>query len=210
MPPQPNPEPTIRRATDADHDAFYTVCLQTGAAGADASDHFDDPLLLGSVYVGPYLHVDGGFGWAVEDSGGVGGYLLATADTAAFGDACETTWWPPLRAVHGDPGPAPTTPDAELRALIHRPPAVPVAIVERYPAHLHIDLLPRFQSRGVGRRLIELAVDELGRRGATGVHLGADPTNSPALGFYHHLGFDDLGVVDDTHYCGLSIQSSRT
>jgi ribosomal protein S18 acetylase RimI-like enzyme len=30
--------------------------------------------------------------------------------------------------------------------------------------------------------------------GATGVHFGVNPANEPALGFYRHLGFEQLRV----------------
>jgi hypothetical protein len=37
-------------------------------------------------------------------------------------------------------------------AVIHRPELALDEVVAGYPAHLHLDLLPRFQGRGVGER----------------------------------------------------------
>ena len=64
-----------------------------------------------------------------------------------------------------------------------------------HPSHLHIDLLPRAQSRGYGRRMMEMVMDKLRRRGAPGAHLGVSMANTPAFGFYQRLGFSELTRV---------------
>lgn len=43
--------------------------------------------------------------------------------------------------------------------------------------------------QGVGRALVETALDSARRRGCTEVHLLVDPENAPALAFYQALGF---------------------
>lgn len=189
--------PTIRGVEPADLDALYEVCLRTGNAGEDATVLFDDPRLLGEVYVGPYLMLDSGLGFTPVDEDGPGGYGLATADTRLFEAECEAEWWPPLRERYPDPGPHPRTADEEVMAVIHRPELAFDEVVAEYPAHLHLDLSPRFQGRGVGRMLMELMLDELAASGASGVHLVADARNRRAIGFYLHLGFMVLDARDD-------------
>ena len=70
-------------------------------------------------------------------------------------------------------------------------------MLAEYPAHLHIDLLPRLQGRGVGRRLVDTLLDALRRRGVPGVHLGVDAANTRAIGFYEHVGFAPIGPDHD-------------
>jgi ribosomal protein S18 acetylase RimI-like enzyme len=65
-------------------------------------------------------------------------------------------------------------------------------IADRYPAHLHIDLLPSGQRRGLGRRLMNTYLDALRERGVPGVHLTMDPANTGARAFYDRLGFTEL------------------
>ena len=65
-------------------------------------------------------------------------------------------------------------------------------IVATHPAHLHIDLLPRFQGRGLGRRLLDHLFEGLRAAGADAVHLGVSPENTNAIAFYEHLGFEVL------------------
>jgi len=166
--------------------------LRTGDAGEDASELFDDPDLLGSVYVGPYVALTGTIALAGVDGEGVGAYVLAAIDTAEFEAACEREWWPALRERYPLAEPRSGRRDHEPVAHIHRPPTMPESVVERYPAHLHIDLLPRMQGGGNGRRMIEALVAELQEAGAPGVHLGVAAANGRAIGFYEHLGFNTL------------------
>lgn len=201
---------SIRAVDNTDLDVLYDVCLRTGDAGQDASGRYRDPTLLGSIYVGPYVALPEGIGFVAVDGQGVGGYVLGTLDTRSFEASCEARWWPALRARHADPGPSPSTPDDELRALLHRPAIAPDDVVAEYPAHLHIDLDPRLQGIGVGRRLIERMLDWMGEGGATGVHLGVNPSNERAIGFYERLEFVRLADVDGARYMGRRLPSPRT
>jgi ribosomal protein S18 acetylase RimI-like enzyme len=189
---------TIRPVEIADLDVLYEIGLRTGDAGEDATNLFDDPRLLGEVYVGPYVVLDGGIGFTVLDEDGVpAGYVLAAFDTRPFEAEAEEKWWPPLRDRYPDPGEDRTTADEEMMFLIHHPEVASDDVVKEYPAHLHIDLLPHMQGRGVGRTMIDRLLAELSERQVLGVHLGADPRNERAIGFYQALGFRHLSEGDD-------------
>ena len=197
--------PLIRAAAAADLDDLYEICLRTGDGGADASAMFDDPRLLGEVYVGPYVVLASGMGLTAVDRAGPAAYALATADTRRFEAECEEEWWPPLRTRYADPGPGPVTPDQEIMALIHRPQLASPDLVADFPAHLHIDLLPRVQGRGIGRVLMERLLGELDSSGVPGVHLQVDARNDRAIGFYRHLGFVTLEAKADVVAMGLPL-----
>jgi ribosomal protein S18 acetylase RimI-like enzyme len=189
---------TIRAYQPGDEAALYDVCLRTGADGDDASGLYHDPRLLGEVYVGPYLSFAPDLSFVAEDDEGVGGYALGVVDTAAFEAACESSWWPRVRrryprAEYRDP-----SADSEVVRVIHEPPAAPADLVEEYPAHVHIDLLPRFQGHGYGGRMMRMLFSTLVGAGARGVHLGVSPRNMRAIGFYEHLGMSKYGQTDDT------------
>jgi ribosomal protein S18 acetylase RimI-like enzyme len=171
---------------------LYDICLLTGDSGVDASGLYRDPLLLGEVYVGPYLRLAPSHALVAVDSAGVAGYVLGVPDTVAFEAECERSWWPPLRARYPLARFDPETPDGRIVRLIHHPPVTSPDVVERYPAHLHIDLLPRIQGQGVGRRLITALLDGLAAVGAPGVHLGVGTANQRAIGFYRRMGFTEV------------------
>jgi ribosomal protein S18 acetylase RimI-like enzyme len=75
-----------------------------------------------------------------------------------------------------------------------------------YPAHLHIDLLPRLQGSGWGRRLVDTLIAELTGRGIRGLHLSLDPENTGARAFYDRLGFAELpSSTPDSPLLGMTI-----
>jgi len=187
--------PTIRPARESDRDALYSICLETGDSGEDATGLYADPLILGHVYAGPYLSYAPDFAFVLEDAEGVGGYVIGTPDSRAFEATLEREWWPKLRAQYPNPAAIPResrTPDERIMAVIHDHSRKTSDVYDAYPAHLHIDLLPRMQGGGNGRALMERLFTALRDAGVPGVHLGVGGRNTRAQGFYQHLGFREL------------------
>lgn len=69
-----------------------------------------------------------------------------------------------------------TSADVALVERIHAWPTTDARLLQTHPAHLHIDLLPRLQGQGWGRRLITELAMALHAAGAGGLHLGVAPT----------------------------------
>jgi ribosomal protein S18 acetylase RimI-like enzyme len=187
----------IRPYRESDLDAIYRVCLLTGASGQDASDLYEDHKLVGHMFAGPYGVLRPASALVIEDVEGVGGYILGAPDTPAFEAALERAWWPGLRARYADPVGArfrDLTPDQRLIRGFHHPQLTPPEITDPYPAHLHIDLLPRFQGRGLGKTLIDRWLELMRSFGVTGVHFGVGVANARAVRFYRTYGFDELDV----------------
>jgi len=190
----------IRPYQPADLGALYRVCLQTGRDGGDATPLYRDHKLLGHVHAAPYALFEPSLAFVAEDAAGVGGYVLGALETRDFEARLERDWWPRLRARFPEP-PASVprerwTPEQAKAHLIHHPWLTPSELVSRYPSHLHINLVPRLQSGGHGRRLISTLTGELRRHGSRGVHLGVRPANVRAIGFYRHVGFTQLPGTD--------------
>jgi ribosomal protein S18 acetylase RimI-like enzyme len=191
----------LRPFHPADLPAMYRLCLLTGEAGGDATSLYRNPDLLAHVYCGPYPVADPGLTFVVVDEHGLVGYIVATADTVAFDRWLAEHWWPTLRAqypletVGRDPGDG--TQDHVLVRRMHEwPVADPQPVHATHPAHLHIDLLPRAQGQGWGRRLVATLSDALRARGVRGVHLGVDERNAGAIAFYEKVGFRTHAVHD--------------
>jgi ribosomal protein S18 acetylase RimI-like enzyme len=201
MPSMPT-EVSIRSATIADVGSLHEICLRTGDGGNDATGLLVDGSLYGHIYAAPYLHLEPAFAFVADLDGQVAGYVVGALDTAVFEARCESDWWPTLRASHSLPAEG-TDIDRRLVIAIHHPPITDPRVLERYPSHLHINLLPVAQGHGVGRRLITTLCDALRACGSIGVHLGVDPRNSRAIGFYEHVGMrrhdHDSGVLFTKH-----------
>ena len=198
--------PEIRPAQPDDLDALYDICLRTGDAGSDASHLYASPTLLGDLFVAPYAVLEPDHA-LVLDAGpgeGVQGYAVAALDSRSFEARCAAEWYPAARERHA--GDQPRSGMEELMlAVLASPPAAHRAVAERYPSHLHIDLLPAYQSGGWGRRLLEQLFAGLRAAGSPGVHLGVSEANQRAIGFYAHLGMEELHADGITRTFALAL-----
>ncbi|QAY71012.1 GNAT family N-acetyltransferase [Xylanimonas protaetiae] len=206
----------LRRYTPTDRDAVREVCIRTGAAGGDARGRYSDDSLMPDVYALPYVDLEPTTAFVVvrtddvpvppDDAvlrvpdGVLVGYVIAAPDTVAFVDRWPREWTPGFLERHPAPAPAPEsggpgyTEAALWRDGVHpeRMLSPGAEVLTAYPAHLHIDLLPRAQGQGWGRRLVARLCAELADRGVPGVHLSYDAANTDARAFYDRLGFVEL------------------
>ena len=154
----------VRPLQPRDIEALYAISLPTGLAGGDASSLYRDPKLLGHVYSAPYASLQPDLCFVAEDAAGVAGFVVGTDDTRAWESRLKREWWPMLRRQYPAPDAAQVAewPHDQRRIfMIHNPAPVPTAVVQAYPAHLHINLLPRLQ----GARNRRAPVCRLARRG---------------------------------------------
>lgn len=183
--------PTIRAYRPSDLDAIYDICVRTGAAGGDARGLHSSDRLLGDIWAVPYVTAEPQHAHVLDDGTGAAvGYILGTADTAAFVQWYRAKWLPATEGRYpaGDPR------DEVMLGLHADPERMLVPELAGYPAHLHIDLLPGYQGAGHGRALMETFLRALGARGVPRVHLGMDPANTRARAFYDRLGFHEVVV----------------
>lgn len=153
--------------------------------------------LPGCLYLEPYLHATHAWVWVLEDAAGVVGYAAGAADSVAFYAWLNACWLPMKRRelpsgsasplASGDEGSVAML-QARLVARLNSDWQAPPGLQD-FPAHLHLNLLPRAQGQGAGRRLIQRLLASLAHAGAHGVHWGVDPANAPATAFYRKLGF---------------------
>lgn len=182
----------IRPYAPTDLDAVSRVCLLTAEAGGDATGLYVTDDLMPDVFARPYVAYQPDLAFVVEDADGVAGYILGVADTALFVRWFGSEWVPTAiagRYAHTQPV---VSKDDLIRHLAFTPERMLIPELADYPAHLHIDLLPRLQGRGLGRTLIEVLVETLRGRGVPGLHLSMDAANTGARAFYDRLGFTDL------------------
>ncbi|GIF12019.1 GNAT family N-acetyltransferase [Actinoplanes teichomyceticus] len=183
----------IRAYRSSDLDAVYDICARTGDAGRDARGKYSSDRLLGDIWAAPYVVLEPEHAHVLDDgSGRPVGYIIGTADTATFVERYRNEWLPATadRLRDGDPR-------DELMLELHRSPErMLLPVLDDYPAHLHIDLLPEWQGRGQGRALMAAFLAGLRAAGVSGVHLGMAPDNHGARAFYRRMGFRDLPIAE--------------
>lgn len=186
---------SIRPGTPADRGGAYYVCLKTGDYGKDGEPFYnDDPDALGRIFVGPYLEFEPEFSLILEDDLGISGYAFGALDSRKFYDRYDREWRPQLCRQFPMPtgDPATWSRPQMVHSWYHNPDYFVPQPYDLYPSHLHIDLLPRAQGKGLGKIMLQQVMNKLRERGSPGAHLGVSEVNQPAVGFYQHLGFKEL------------------
>lgn len=164
----------------------------------DATGTWSSDDLLPDLYLTPYTtYAPDRMMVVANDADQPVGYLLVVPDTLAF-----VAWWRDAvtprfaatyareapRAADGSPGGEQSLRDLgyEPERMLHPRSGLDLS---RFPAHLHIDLLPEAQGRGLGRELLRAAAARLVAEGVPGIHLAYDPDNPGAAAFYDRLGW---------------------
>jgi GNAT superfamily N-acetyltransferase len=193
---------TIRNARPDDLEAIYEISLLTGEAGQDASALYRDRKMIGHIYSAPYVTLSPETSFVVEDTDGVAGYVVGPYDTPVFEDCLEREWWPALRARYPAPQGDPEGWNADQRRsfTIHNPQRAFAARAAEFPAHIHMNMLPRLQGQGLGTRLLDRWMTSARQAGVKGVHLGTNAGNIGGQRFWASRGFERLAqpFVDPT------------
>ncbi len=186
------PDFSIRSYKSADTSAVYEICLKTGNSGQDATHLFSDPLVLGHIYVGPYMEFEPQSVFILEDDQGPCGYIMGVLDSQTYYQWMHSEWLPKIRVNYKKPTGNPDTWDetAKITDLLFHP--VSQRLLPDYPAHLHIDLLSRAQGKGQGKLMMDRFIDYLRYNKIPGLHLDLSSSNNRAFNFYRKYGMEEL------------------
>jgi ribosomal protein S18 acetylase RimI-like enzyme len=187
-------QPTIRAYRPSDLDAVYDICVRTAAAGGDARGTNSSDRLVGDIFAAPYVVLEPEVARILDDGHGTAvGYIVGTANTERFVRRYRAEWLPATAGRYSGDDPR----DRGWLELHHHPERMLIPELADYPAHLHIDLLPEWQGRRLGRGLMESFLTGLHEAGAPRVHLGMAPANTAARAFYDRLGFTEIPVPSE-------------
>lgn len=196
----------LRPYRASDLDALYEICLVTGDSGQDATPLHNDRKVIGHIYSAPYGVLEPANVFVAEDAEGVAGYVVGTYDTKAFDARLEREWWPALREHYAQvPKAGLTASDRQRIATIRKPGANPADLVARYPAHIHMNLLPRLRGQRIGTGLLQRWIGQARDAGVTGIHLGASTGNTGGVAFWSKSGFEPIRTVGRTIWFGMSL-----
>jgi len=199
------PDFSIRSYKSADTSAVYEICLKTGNSGQDATHLFSDPLVLGHIYVGPYMEFEPQSVFILEDDQGPCGYIMGVLDSQTYYQWMHSEWLPKIRVNYKKPTGNPDTWDetAKITDLLFHP--VSQRLLPDYPAHLHIDLLSRAQGKGQGKLLMDRFIDYLKYNKIPGLHLELSSNNDRAFNFYRKYGIEELDRDNESIIMGYHL-----
>ena len=188
-------EISIRPYEPGDRAAVRRICHETGFMGEPVDWLWRDVESFAELFTGWYTDHEPQSASVIDIDGQVKGYLLGCEDTArSASEAIVFARQIVRRGILVRRGTAGTAwrmigdgiVDVTVRRVDPRAAEVHDA---RWPAHLHIDLLPEARGLGLGRRLIQRWFAHLTAQGIPGCHLGTFAENTGAIAFFESVGF---------------------
>ncbi len=181
----------IRSYLPSDLESLYKICLLTAKSGKEATQIYTDPKLVGHFYAAPYAILEPELTFIATLDGKPSGYILGTKNSADFRNKTEEKWFPDLRKKYPLPKDDDDSADANIIRLIHKGYFFKEGHHD-YPAHLHINLLPITQGKGLGKEIMLTFIHKLKELNVTALHLEVGKKNIQAIGFYRKMGFHEI------------------
>ena len=166
----------IRPYRDTDANAVRFVCLNSEGPCTESEDtkHF-----ILTTYCDYYIEKEPENCFVAADAhDNAVGYVICTEDYDLFRPVFLSDYLPRI-------------PKSDARHYAY---AIDSTVLQekyksRYPAHLHIDLLPDCQRQGIGTKLVDTLRSHLSAKGVPGVMLTVGATNHVGRSFYEKYGF---------------------
>jgi ribosomal protein S18 acetylase RimI-like enzyme len=184
----------IRPYRAEDRARVREVAYATGFMGESPAWYWRDAESFGEIWTGWYTDHEPESAFVADDGGAVVGYLVGCVDTSRalsprdavvrqlvrrqllFRPGTAGFFWRSILDTWRDGG----IPSGELRD-------------PRWPAHLHINLLPAARGKGAGQGLMDAWLARLRALGSPGCHLGTLAENRAGIAFFRRMGFEPHG-----------------
>jgi len=204
----------IRGLRPSDEAAVRWISCETAFMGEPISEIFDCLDLVADLLTYYYIHFEPESCFVAEDEakGEVVGYILGAVDTRRAGRIMASRVYPRIlwRIISGRYRLGRRELAYGLRLLGSALRGeIPKPDLDRYPAHLHINVLKGYRGKGIGTRLMVRFLEYLRERGAGGVHLVTTNMHREALPFYERMGFQIQRRVRTRVWEGMGIISGR-
>ncbi|KAK4634485.1 Putative acetyltransferase OgpAT [Fulvia fulva] len=204
----------IRPFLPEDEHQMFTIFSDTALQGLhDAGE--ESIRVRYHIWCRPYIMLCPQHCFVLDDNGLAVGYIISTADSASFVKQWLDQYIPFLQShdiVRPGPDVDTTKEDsvAALREIAHTPGEQLLKdrdLVDTFPGHLHIDIRPRWQGVGMGKRMVLTFLDHMKRSGCAGMHLGMAASNASTGKFYERFGFEQYTKVEDGTIMVKSLQT---
>ncbi len=164
----------IRKYQPKDRETCRDICHKT----ATAPKYVESKELVCALYCDYYVDNEGENCFVIaDDEDNAVGYILCAPDQKKFDEGAKP-YLKMARKMDFFESIGPTLESKFLRG-----------VCKKYPAHLHIDILPICQGQGCGSKLIKTLEEHLKSLGIKGVRLGVGGDNTGAHRFYERNGF---------------------
>jgi ribosomal protein S18 acetylase RimI-like enzyme len=181
---------TVRLYQQADREAVHRLAADTAFFGAPVETFLADRQFFNDYFTAYYTDEEPEHLWVADVDGNVAGYFagsLAGSRLDAGRSAARRVIGGLIsrhyRDVRGIIRFGQRMAAATLRGEYPSPP------LDKYPAHLHINVDESYRGQGLGRQLMEAGLAGMAAAGAPGIHLSTTSYNRAAVAMYEKMGF---------------------
>lgn len=177
----------IRKYEEKDFDDMRYICLNSD--GPDEVPEEPVASFLTTTYCDYYIEKEPENCFVLDSDGKAVGYVISAENYDRFIEVFKNEYAPKTKkfgemryewALHS------TDEQREVK--------------DKYPAHLHINILPEFQKMGFGSKLIDTLIRHLKAKKVKGLCLTCGSYNKGAIEFYKKYGFELLDFDDKKEY----------
>jgi ribosomal protein S18 acetylase RimI-like enzyme len=180
----------IRQYAAGDREAVQDICYLTGYMGDSAERFWRHKKSFVEAWTSYYIDREPESLYVATRDDVVVGYLTGCVDTSlATKTKGSITSLIRRHWLLFRPGTAGFFWRGIVDSIRYKNVATDEFIDERWPSHLHINLLPAARGSGLGRALVERWFDQLRQSGSPGCHLGTLVENTRAVVFFEKVGF---------------------
>lgn len=172
--------------------AVRTICCDTGIAGDPMDEFFGSRKLFADMFTLYFTDFNSNYNFVAwdENKKKVVGYLLGCLDTHQHNEIYKKKVVPKIlkRILSGEYGFSKATLrhlKSRIKQLIYAEHKI-VPPLNKYPAHLHINLDRHYRRFGLGGKLMQNYFNLLKEKNICGVHLGTTSLNTQAIPFYEN------------------------
>lgn len=187
----------IRPYQVSDRPAVRQICADTADRGGPVENFFPDRGIFADLVTSYYTDFEPGSLWVAVLDGQAVGYLSGCLDSRRYLFTMALRIFPKvaIRAI--------------LRGIFFRKEVWRLIVagcksamrggfkrglpLDKYPAHLHIDIQDGFRGKELGRRMMEEFFAQASSSGSKGIHLVTLEANNRACRFFERLGFSVFG-----------------
>jgi ribosomal protein S18 acetylase RimI-like enzyme len=185
----------IRKYVDGDREAIQEICYLTGYMGDSAERFWRHKKSFVEAWTSYYMDQEPESIYVATMNDKVVGYLTGCVDTLlATRSKGNLSFLIFRRGLLFRPGTAGFFWRGVFDSIRYKNVATDEFIDERWPSHLHINLLPVARGSGLGRALMGRWLDQLRQSGSPGCHLGTLVENTGAVAFFERMGFRRHGA----------------
>lgn len=166
---------TIRKYKADDKENVLKVLYETSSMPVETEAQREFLRLMFNDY---YTDEEGDNCFVVDCDGEAVGYILCAENYDRYDKVFREKYFPLLKKL-GKPYLATAKGEMFVHKLFRR----------RFPAHLHIDILPVCQGIGAGTKLVDSLTEHLASKGVKGLMLSCGMGNKGAIKFYKKNNF---------------------